>query len=87
MSNTLERLLQDYITGLILSVSVYTYNTMISRPFKKKVTRETSLFWKEGKGKLCSPLEYSISNTHVIIDDMLPKKGKRRQHLKLLWFF
>lgn len=44
-------------------------------------------FGKKEKENSAALLKYSISNTHVIIDDMLPKKGKRRQHLKLLWFF
>jgi len=45
------------------------------------------LSWKEGKGNLCNPFESDTSNTHMITDAMLPKKGKGSQHQKSLWFF
>ena len=57
MSSTLARPLQDRITIVwIDTFSAYnTSDTMISGPLLKNVTRETSLPWKEGKGKLCNP--------------------------------
>lgn len=48
--------------------------------------RETALPWREGKGNMCNPSEFSTRKSYTALDVMLPQKKQRESQPHFFFF-